>query len=100
MFALLGTLGLVLVEVSYLPQIFRLWRLKEANDMSLLFPGLNLCGRLLAMAYALHIEQAVFSAAFFAGALLRATLFAQVFHYRKLRPRKWPRGLASDGSAV
>lgn len=82
MWPILGTIGLVLIESSYLPQLARLWKHKDARGISPLFPGLNLAGRLLAWAYALHSGAAVFSAGFALGVLLRLAFFALVLRYR------------------
>jgi len=78
----LGTLGLVAIEASYVPQIVRLWRRKQAQDVSLLFPALNLAGRLAVVAYALARDESVFVWGFVVGSLLRATLLGQVLLYR------------------
>jgi hypothetical protein len=78
-----GAAGLVAIEGSYLPQIFRLFRLKKADEISYLFPGLNLAGRLLAMWYSLTVGNPVFSIGFFVGAALRLTLLVQVTWYRR-----------------
>ena len=82
---LLGSLGLVLVEGSYLPQIVRLHRLKRADDVSLLFPALNMGGRFLALGYALSSGQSVFVFGFLAGILVRGTLLCQVAWYRWIK---------------
>jgi lipid-A-disaccharide synthase-like uncharacterized protein len=89
---LLGAAGLVAIEGSYVPQIVRLFRLKKADEISYLFPGLNLAGRLMALAYSIAVGNAVFSVGFFFGAALRLALLAQVAWYRR-RP-SLPRGLA------
>jgi lipid-A-disaccharide synthase-like uncharacterized protein len=83
----LGTLGMIAIEGSYLPQIWRLYRLKHAEDISVLFPSLNLAGRILALSYSLSAHEPVFTLGFLAGAMLRATLLAQVVAYRYLHPR-------------
>lgn len=84
--ALLGALGIAFIEISYLPQIFRLYKKKVADDISLFFPGLNLLGRLCAFAYAMHASIEVFALGFLVGIALRATLFFQVLYYRSFRP--------------
>ena len=84
---LLGSLGIWCIEASYVPQIFRLWRLKDAEDISLFFPGLNVIGRTMAFAYAIHLGQAVLIVGFLAGMCLRSTLLVQVVWYRWLRAR-------------
>ena len=82
-FWLLGVLGLIAIEGSYFPQILRLYRLKRADEVSLLFPALNLVGRLLAMTYAILTQEHVFSAGLIVGILLRGTLLLQVLWYRR-----------------
>ena len=83
MWPLLGTLGLVFIELSYLSQVRRLWVLKHADDISYFFPALNLTGRILAFSYAMHVGEAVFGAGFLLGILIRSTLLAQVIYYRR-----------------
>jgi uncharacterized protein with PQ loop repeat len=78
----LGTLGIVAIEASYLPQIARLYRLKHADDISLFFPSLNLFGRLLALTYSFLASESVFTFGFLFGAALRLTLLLQVAWYR------------------
>lgn len=85
MWPLFGTLGLVLIEASYLPQLRRLYVIKRSRDISAAFPAVNLLGRLLAFAYSVHLGEAVFGFGFLAGASLRATFLAQVLYYR-VRP--------------
>lgn len=80
--ALLGTLGIVAMESSYVPQLWRLFRVKHAEEVSLLLPGLSLGGRLCAIAYAHSQGQQVFVAGFLVGVLLRAGLLSQVAYYR------------------
>lgn len=85
LWSLLGTSGLIAIEASYVPQIVRLFRLRRADHLSLLFPGLNLLGRLAALAYALHIGDGVFSFGLVIGVALRLVLFLQVLGYRAPR---------------
>lgn len=84
---ILGSLGIWLIELSYVPQITKLYRRKTTQDISLLFPGLNLAGRLLAMGYSMAIGEQIFAIGFMLGSLMRATLLFQVIYYRWLRPR-------------
>jgi len=85
--AWIGTAGIVAIEGSYLPQIFRLFRLKRAEELSLFFPALNLAGRLLALTYSLLTHDTVFTFGFFFGAMLRLTLLLQVIWYRRASAR-------------
>jgi lipid-A-disaccharide synthase-like uncharacterized protein len=82
MSALLGTLGIAAIEGSYLPQIARLFRLKRSEDVSVLFPSLNLFGRVLAVSYSLAQGQSVFVFGFTLGIVLRGILLSQVVYYR------------------
>lgn len=87
-FWLLGSLGIVAIEASYVPQILRIAKLRRAEQVSLLFPGLNFTGRILAMSYAMMSGDAVFGVGFMFGALLRGTLFVQVLYYRHLAAKE------------
>lgn len=79
---ILGTLGMICMEASYLPQIFRLYRIKRAEDVSTFFPALNVGGRTMAMTFALLSNQTVFSIGLMFGILIRLTFFGQVLWYR------------------
>lgn len=83
----LGSLGIVAIEASYVPQIVRLFRLRRADDVSVFFPSLNATGRVLALAYSILSHQPVFVVGFMVGLVLRCTLLAQVVWYRKLARR-------------
>jgi hypothetical protein len=80
---LLGALGMLAIEASYVPQIARLHRLKHADDVSYLFPALNASGRLLALAYAVASHNQVFVGGFILGIALRLVLLGQVTWYRR-----------------
>lgn len=84
---LLGSVGLLAIEGSYLPQIARLYRLKRSEDVSLFFPALNLLGRVFALVYSASKGEHVFVAGLLLGIALRAALLAQVLWYR-LRARR------------
>ena len=79
----IGALGMVAIEGSYLPQIARLHRIKHAGDVSYFFPALNMAGRILALIYALTSGNDVFVAGFIVGIALRLTLLGQVAWYRR-----------------
>jgi uncharacterized protein with PQ loop repeat len=79
----LGTAGIIGMEASYVPQIVRLFRMKHADELSLLFPGLNLAGRLLALTYSVLTDEHVFTVGFLIGSLLRLTLLLQIAFYRR-----------------
>jgi uncharacterized protein with PQ loop repeat len=82
--SLLGTAGVLAIELSYVPQIVRLFRMKSAEEVSYLFPGLNLLGRLLALTYSLIVSNPVFTFGFFVGATMRLLLLLQVAWYRRV----------------
>lgn len=86
----LGSLGLVAIEASYVPQITRLARLKRADEVSYFFPGLNAGGRVLALVYSVASHQHVFVAGFVLGIALRAILLGQVAWYRRVRSNVAP----------
>lgn len=75
--------GFLAIEASYVPQIVRLHRMKRAEEVSLLFPALNLLGRVLALAYALGEGETVFVSGFALGIALRLVLLVQVAWYRR-----------------
>ena len=79
---LLGSIGLVAVEASYVPQLLRLYRLKHADEVSLAFPALNLFGRALALTYSIMQHQPVFIAGFVVGITMRGILLGMVAWYR------------------
>jgi uncharacterized protein with PQ loop repeat len=93
-FWIVGVLGMVSMEASYLPQIVRLHRLKRAEEVSIFFPAMSLVGRLLALTYALFASQSLFSIGFCVGIALRATLLGQTYWYRFGRDvlARWRRG--------
>lgn len=82
-----GTLGIIAMEASYVPQIVRLWRRGQAHDLSVFFPGLNVLGRLFAVIYATLNHELVFGAGFLFGIFIRGSLLAQVVAL-KVRARK------------
>jgi uncharacterized protein with PQ loop repeat len=90
----IGTLGVIAVETSYVPQIIRLYKMKQAEELSFFFPVLNLLGRALALTYALANHENVFSRGLIIGITLRAIFFAQVVYYRRFAAAK-PRALAA-----
>lgn len=78
----MGGVGMAFIEASYLTQIVRLSQRKEADDISLMFPGLNLLGRIMAMVSSIFLNSPVFVLGFMVGILLRLTFFLQVVWYR------------------
>ena len=79
----MGSAGFLAIEASYIPQIARLHRLKRAEEMSYLFPALNVFGRVLALVYSAFEHDDVFVSGFVLGISLRVILLAQVFWYRR-----------------
>lgn len=79
---LLGSLGFVAIEASYVPQLLRVFRRKHADDISLLFPGLNFAGRVAAFGYSLHLADVILIVGFVFGLMLRGALLFQVAYYR------------------
>ena len=80
--SLIGSLGLALIELSYFPQLYRLYKVKKADEFSLLFPSVNFIGRILAMIYSISQDDQVFTWGLFFGVIIRGTLMFQVVYYR------------------
>lgn len=80
--SLFGVVGMTCIESSYVPQIGRLFRIKEAEEISLWFPAANLFGRLLAIGYTLSRHDMVLAAGFMVGVALRTVFLGQVLYYR------------------
>ena len=93
----IGSSSLWLVEVSYLPQLWRLYRLKEADEFSFLFPGLNVLGRVAGLALAITQHSPLFGWFFVTGIILRLALLSEVIYYRS-RAKKIKADKASDAS--
>ena len=89
---LLGSVGLYMVEVSYLPQLWRLYRLKEADEFSFLFPGLNIVGRLAGLYVAIATHSPQFGWFFVVGIILRLALMSEVVYYRSRSKRRGSEG--------
>lgn len=75
-------LGPALVESSYIPQIARLYRIKHAEEISILWPSLNLGGRALNIVITWYAGLTFFSLAVVFGLILRGAFFGQVLYYR------------------
>src|SRR5690242_6583228 len=80
-----GSLGFLLIESSYVPQILKLFQLKEAEEFSVLFPSANLLGRIFAVTYSLAKGDQVFVWGLALGITLRIILLSQVVWYRARR---------------
>ncbi len=81
--AWLGVIGMWMIEGSYIPQLVRLYRIKDAEDFSPWFPLLNFLGRLCAVIYTVHRGDWVLAFGFLMGMGLRATLLGQVVYYKR-----------------
>jgi len=97
-FWFVGTLGIIAMEASYVPQIVRLWRRGQAHDLSVFFPGLNVLGRTFAVVYAALNHELVFGAGFLFGIFIRGSLLAQVVAL-KLRARREALAAKTDALA-
>jgi hypothetical protein len=83
--SLLGYAAIAAIEVSYLPQLARLHRLKHADDVSFFFPALNFAGRAMALAYSTASGEPVFTVGFTVGLAVRGAFLLQVLWYRRVR---------------
>jgi len=82
MWDIVGTLAILIIESSYLPQIVKLWRVKEAEEFHLFFPTMNATGRVLAIIYQWHTGGLVFAWGFAVGVLMRLFIVGQVIYYQ------------------
>ena len=87
MWSWLIVVAMWLMEGSYAPQVIRLHRVKESDEISLLFPLSNLTGRLLVMLYSAAVGEKVLALGFFVGIALRTVFLCQVLYYRWRRRR-------------
>jgi uncharacterized protein with PQ loop repeat len=100
MIEIIGGSGLYLVEASYLPQLFRLHKLKEADEFSFLFPALNIVGRLAGVMLSIHDNKPTFTLFFIVGIVLRSALLSQVIYYRTRKKRLAISEIAGDKAAT
>ena len=84
----IGTIGFWVIEISYLTQIRKLYLVKEAEEFDMMFPILNVIGRILALIYALLKHDFVLTNGLILGITLRLTLMIQVCWYRYKRRTK------------
>ncbi len=84
---IISTVGFVLIEVSYLPQLIRLYQVKEAHEFSLLYPFLNLCGRIVALAAGIVLKSQGITAGLAIGIVVHLMLLFQVWYYRRREER-------------
>ena len=87
---IVGSVGWWMIEVSYLYQIRKLYKIKESEEFDMLFPILNVTGRALALTYASLKAQHdwVIIYGLILGIFLRLTLMSQVIWYRYQRRRR------------
>lgn len=97
---LLGGFGMICIELSYATQIHKLWVDKEAGDISLSFPGLNLLGRIFAMVSSFAIGSQVFGMGFTIGIALRLVFFLQVVWYRRFPGGRAPIGASGHSASA
>lgn len=91
---LVGALAMLMIEASYVPQIYKLYRDKNAEDFSIFFPLLNAGGRGLGVLYTGMNGDLVIAMGFVLGIVLRVTLLTQVWYYKRMRqlgfsPLRW-----------
>jgi len=77
--------GCAAVETCYVPQLARLYRLKDAEEISLIFPTLNVIGRTITVLCLAHAGQRIFAFWITIGLALRASFLIQVIYYRVRR---------------
>ena len=95
MWPIIAAVALWLVEGSYVPQIYRLFRRKSAESISVLFPSMNMVGRIMLSAYSIHMNTAVLALGFIAGVVVRLVFLCQVIYYR-IRSKRHGGGLMRD----
>lgn len=74
--------GCAAVETCYVPQLARLYKMKDAQEISLFFPSLNVIGRTITVVCLTHVGQNIFAFWIMIGLLLRFMFLAQVVYYR------------------
>jgi len=77
--------GCAAVETCYVPQLARLYALKDAEEISLIFPMLNVFGRTITLLCLAHAGQNIFAFWIAIGLILRLSFLAQVIYYRLRR---------------
>ncbi|MCA1596876.1 MAG: PQ-loop repeat-containing protein [Chloroflexi bacterium] len=79
----LSVASFVLIEISYLPQIVRLHRVKEAHEFHVLYPLLNVLGRIIGFVASIALHRQDITIGFALGIVVRFTLLGQVLYYRR-----------------
>jgi MtN3 and saliva related transmembrane protein len=92
----IGLIAGFLIAAGFIPQIIRVWKLRDAQEISLSFNLLNLSGTVLWLIYGLL--QGLLSVIVWNGAdtILVATLLAVKLKYG-MRPKKLPLPPSSQG---
>lgn len=80
---LIGALAMLCIEASYVPQVVKLYRIKNAEDFSIFFPLLNGTGRVLGLIYTGLNGDIVLAVGFSMGIFLRFMLLVQVWYYKR-----------------
>lgn len=75
-------IGVILSEVSYLPQVIHLYRRKKSKSISIAFCIINIIGRLIIASVTIE-SNPVLSIGFYIGSTLRIIFTTQVFYYRR-----------------
>ncbi len=79
---IIAGLAMIMIEASYIPQIYRLHKTKKAKDFSIFFPLMNAGGRSLGLLYTGLNGDIVLAVGFLTGIVLRITLLFQVWLYK------------------
>ncbi|TNE45928.1 MAG: PQ-loop repeat-containing protein [Deltaproteobacteria bacterium] len=85
---LIGALAMLCIEASYVPQIVKLYRDKNAEDFSIFFPLLNGTGRVFGLIYTGFNGDIVLALGFLLGIALRLTLLFQVWYYKRVKQQQ------------
>lgn len=73
-----------IVELAPLPQIYKLNKIRKADQMSVGFAVALALGRLMGLPYAFDKGAAVIGWGLLVGAVLRIILLLQMLHYRRI----------------
>jgi len=79
---LIGYIAAVLTTFSLLPQIIRIWKLKEARDISLFMPLMTSAGSILWLFYGILINETPIIAANAVSLLFSLTVLFITIKYR------------------
>jgi MtN3 and saliva related transmembrane protein len=79
---LIGYMAAVLTTFSLLPQIIRIWKLKEARDISLFMPLMTSAGSVLWLFYGILINEAPIIAANTLSLIFSLTILFITIKYR------------------